>query len=91
MKDSLAVLESAEKSLTSKLRDVDQEPQEKQRAVAAVQSDAQAFISYAEKHCESFAALAYSGNSQGDRRLACHIELNLVRSRQLSKITAATS
>jgi uncharacterized protein YecT (DUF1311 family) len=91
MKISLAALQAAEKSLSSKLRDIDQEPVQKLHAVAAAQTDARAFTNYAEKHCEAFAALAYGGNSQGDRRLACHIELNMVRTRQLNKVTEATS
>ena len=88
--ESLVTLNSAEKSLIQKLRKVDQEPGVKQRAVAAAQEDAQAFVTYARKHCEAFASLAYGGNAQGDRRLACKIELNNARTRLLSKVNAAT-
>ena len=72
-----------------KLRNADEETFEKQRAIAAAKTDAQGFVTYVGKHCEAFAALAYGGNSQQDRRLACHIELNTMRTEQVTKVAAA--
>jgi len=89
MKVSVASLGAAQKGLMNKLRGVDQEAAEKQRAISAAQADAAAFVAYAGKHCEAFASLAYGGNSQQDRRLACQIELNSAREQQVNKIAAS--
>jgi hypothetical protein len=89
MKESLSALGEAQKKLMVTLRNVSEEAAEKQRAVAAAETDAQGFVTYASKHCEAFAALAYGGNSQQDRRLACHIELNTIRAGQVVKVAAA--
>ena len=86
MTESLASLDMAEKELMAKLQNADQEPNLKQRAIVATKADAQAFVAYAAKHCEAFASLAFGGNSQHDRRLACHVELNEVRTQQVNKI-----
>jgi uncharacterized protein YecT (DUF1311 family) len=89
VKESLSALGSAQKNLMTKLRNVDRGTSDKQRAMAAAKNDAQGFVTYASKHCEAFAALAYGGNSQHDRRLACHVELNAIRAEQLTKVAAA--
>ena len=89
MKESLSALGEAQKKLMLELRNVSEEAAKKQRAVSAAKTDAQGFVTYASRHCEAFAALAYGGNSQQDRRLACHIELNVIRAEQVSKVAAA--
>ena len=85
VKESLAGLDSAQKELMVKLRRADQKSRQKHAAIAAAQADAQGYVAYATKHCEAFASLAYGGNSQQDRRLACHIEMNLIRAAQVGK------
>ena len=89
MKESLSSLGEAQKELMLKLRNLNEEAAERQRAIAAAKTDAQGFVTYASKHCEAFAALAYGGNSQQDRRLACHTELNAIRAQQIVKVAAA--
>jgi uncharacterized protein YecT (DUF1311 family) len=84
--ESRASLERTQQELIAHLRGVDQEPQAKQAALAASRSDAKAFVNYSQAHCNAFAALAYGGNSQQDRRLACQAELNSVRAQQLAGI-----
>ena len=86
MKRSLAELGEAQRGLMERLRAIDENAEDKNRAIAAAQADAAAFVSYASKHCESFAALAFGSNSQQDRRLACHIELNNLRAQQVTKV-----
>jgi uncharacterized protein YecT (DUF1311 family) len=89
MKESLVALGGAQKELMIKLRSVDVDAADKQRAIVRAQTDAQEYITYAGKHCESFASLTYGGNSQQDRRLACHAELNSIRAQQVSKVSAS--
>ena len=89
MKESLSSLCEAQRKLMSKLRNVNEEAAQKQRAIVAAKTDAQGFVTYAGKHCEAFAALAYGSNSQQDRRLACHTELNAIRAEQVVKVAAA--
>lgn len=84
---SRVALGEAERRLLEKLQSADQDAALKQIAVRAAQADAKAFVPYASKHCESFAALAFGGNSQADRRMACHIELNYLRAQQISVLT----
>jgi len=89
MKESLAVLGEAQRGLMKKLQATDQEKGEKERAIAAAQADAQAYVGYSGKHCESFATMAFGGNSQQDRRLACHIELNAIRAQQVTMVASS--
>jgi len=89
MKKSLVALGLAQKELIIKLRKIDEDANDKQRAIVCAQTDAQEYTIYAGKHCESFASLAYGGNSQGDRRLACHAELNSIRAQQVRKVSAS--
>lgn len=84
--ESRAALERAQQDFIEYLRTVDQEAQPKQVALAASRSDAKAFANYSQAHCSAFAALAYGGNSQQDRRLACQAELNSVRAQQLARV-----
>jgi len=84
--ESRTALERTQQELNAHLRGVDQEPQAKQRALAASRSDAKAFVNYSQAHCIAFSALAYGGNSQQDRLLACQTELNSVRAQQLARI-----
>ena len=89
MKESLAALGEAQRGLMKKLQALDQGKNEKNQAVAAAHADAQAYVGYSHNHCESFATLAFGGNSQQDRRLACHIELNAVRAQQLATVASS--
>ena len=89
MKASLAILGDAQRGLMKKLQAADQGKGEKERAAAAAQADAQAYVDYSGKHCESFAATAFGGNSQQDRRLACHIELNAIRAQQVAMVASS--
>ena len=88
-KDSLAVLGEEQRRLMKKLRAADRDKNEKKLAIAAAQDDAQAYVAYSRKHCESFAAMAFGGNSQQDRRLACHIELNAIRTQQVAMVASS--
>lgn len=83
------VLANAERRLSAKLGSADQDALPKRTAITAAQADAKEFIRYASKHCESFAALAFGGNSQSDRRLACRAELNHSRAQQLAAMAEA--
>jgi len=84
--ESRAALERAQQELIAHLRGAAQEPQAKQPALAASRSDAKAFVNYSQAHCSAFSSLAYGGNSQQDRLLACQTELNSVRAQQLARI-----
>jgi uncharacterized protein YecT (DUF1311 family) len=89
MKESLSELNRAQRDLMSKLNGIEEDKGLKQQAISAAQADAQSYIGYSGKHCESFASLAFGGNSQHDRRLACHIELNLIRARQVDAVASS--
>lgn len=89
MKDSLAALDQAQRVLMSKLKGIEEDKELKQRAINAAHADARAYIGYSKMHCESFASLAFGGNSQHDRRIACHVELNLIRTRQLDAVASS--
>lgn len=86
MKESLGSIAEAQGQLMTKLRSSDEDQTFKDAAIAAAQEDGQEFVAYVGKHCESFSMLAYGGNSQKDRRIACHVELSLVRARQIRRI-----
>ena len=87
---SKSAVSAAERELAARITKTDERAQDKARALAAAVDEAAAFGQYADKHCDSFASLSFGGNSQDDRRLACHIELNLLRALQLKKIAAST-
>ena len=89
-KKSSAAASATERDFLARLTKADQVPQDKARALAAAADESAAYSQFAEKHCESFALLAFGGNSQGDRRLACRIELNWQRAVQLKSIVAST-
>jgi hypothetical protein len=89
VKESLAELEIARKSLMSAIAAWDQDQVYKDRARAMYQAEGAGFVEYAGKQCEAFAALAAGGNSQEDRRLACHYQLNRTYILQTNRIAAS--
>jgi uncharacterized protein YecT (DUF1311 family) len=79
---SANALQAAEARLLAALKAWDQEPSYRSRAASLLSASATSFSQWRSSQCEVVASLAAGGNSAGDRRELCEIELNDRRARE---------
>lgn len=81
------LLKDTESKLRSTLQEWDQTPEDKTRALIALNEGATNFESYVKSQCDFQASIAAGGNAATNRRLLCEIELKKKRVAELQSTT----
>jgi uncharacterized protein YecT (DUF1311 family) len=76
-------LERAQRELSARLQQWQQEPEYKRASTEALRRATERFEQFRDAQCEYVASLSAGGNSASDRRYLCLVELNVQMTRHL--------